>query len=198
MASKMMFVYVDAAYNIKAISPVADDTHDYRFVMFPVDDVRMFLEGKSSLSQFKLVQNMKDITKFDIMPKIVELDNIRQLDSFLMPVQYKNDKAEIQIIHFLKSKKLEFRIHKSTRASILASNSTEAGNVVVVSVPKLQFYFCANEDPCFLIHSIEVVTDYLINEWGQTIFYEDELDLTMATIFTKKIFREYSYEEIDE
>jgi len=197
-SDKKMYVYVDTNFNIKAISPVKDDSHDYKFMLFPVDDVRVFLEGKASLSQYKLMQDTKDITKFNIVPKIIEINTIRYITSFLSPVEYKDINAHIQITHFTKSKKIEVRMLKKTRLDILEKNKTEKGNITVISVPSLRFYFCASEDPCFMILSVDVSTDSLINEWGQTIFYDIQFDMSNATIFTKKVFPKYSYEVIDE
>ena len=197
-ADKQMYVYVDTDFNIKAISPVQDDTHDYKFMLFSVDDVRMFLEGKASLSQYSLVQDTRDITKFNIVPKIIEINNIRFVSSFLTPVEYKDPLAQIQIVHFVKSKKIEVRLHKSTRLDILAAYDGDGGNVAVVSAPNLHFYFCASEDPCFMIELLTVETDSLINSWGQTVYYDKYLDLSDATIFTRRVFPNYSYEAIDE
>lgn len=191
---KMMFVYIDELFNIKAISPIEDESYTYKYLMFPLNDVRAFLNGEASISNFRVEQDKKNFTKFEIVPKMVELDNIRYKESFLNEIYGTNMNAEIRVVHQTLSKNIQVKLNSTLRDKILEEAQVAAGNISVVSVPVLKFYFCLNKNPNFLVHTLEVSTDKLINDGHVWIPVSDETDLSDTTIYHKPVFKSYSHE----
>ena len=199
----MMYVYFDAVNDIKAISPLLEPQYKAlgcTHALFPLAEVEDFLTAKKNPFNFFIESRRRhgqDIYK--ISPKIVETNYIRSIDNYLTQIVYQNKEVNaIRIENNIPNKKLYFHMSEGLVSKLNDVNLEDEEEYSKLSIFRsmeyVAFYFTTKDDPSFLIRSILIQPDALINSESLEVSYTE--DLSNVSVYTKKIFSHYSYREL--
>lgn len=192
--SKMMFVHFDDNGEMLSIGPVFNnDFESHNYAVFPLEKVMPFLSGNIAMHYYRVIKT-KD-NKHNIVPKEQEVDNIKILDRFLVEVkQTKN--PDVLIVHNKSTCNITVTLDSGIRKQILKTDDTiNTQNITVNGVPYIHLFFTMKGDPSYLVHTIDVPTNVLINEESFVYNYDPaNFKVDGCSLYTKKIFDRYRYE----
>lgn len=197
---KPFHVYFDQQHNIKCITPVQDAELEKKFnsTIFPFKEVKDFITDVKSLKCYTLVKKKGKQTEYEFKPKILEVNYIRNVDAFLNEVVFNNkEQVHILITNNLKDKTLNFKLDSTLRREFLNGFSyIDEENINVNGQKNINIYFTTKDNPQFLLKTISIGLQKLIANESYSISYKSNLD--NVSVFTKKIFDNYSYIEVQD
>lgn len=193
--SKMMFVHFDDTGEMLSIGPqFNNDFEQHRYAVFPLEEVMPFLSGDRSMHYYAIKR--LEGNKHKIVEKKQEIDNIRVIDRFLTEVKHDTKNPDLLIVHNVSTSNITVSIDPEIRKHILKTNDTiNTSNVTVNGVPFIHLYFTVKGDPSFLVYTIDIPTNALLNEESFVYNYDPkDVNITDCSLYTKKIFDRYRYE----
>ena len=192
----MMYVYFDSDGNIKTISPDpvgAASVSIYSVSTFPLSEVESFLVGKKNPFDY-YVKESKGIagSTFKITKKqTIDVSNIRTLDAFLTEVGSTLNDSDtlVSIENNISIKQIKISINESLK-NILNEDEPALFNMFA-NHPQAHLFFTGNGDPYNLLYSVIFSPRELIDNKIIEINYD--VDLSAASLYTKKIINCYKY-----
>ena len=195
-----MNVYFDKEKDIKSISPVKEpqfEAEGYSCAQFDIADVDDFLTAKKNPFHFFVSHKQKNgVDAYKILPKEVEVNYIRSIDNYLSEVKYQPKmKNAIEITNNTIRREITVKINSGVIRAMTNDESEDYTKYEMFrATPRMVFHFTSKDDPSFLVKSVSIVPKQLLDEQYLTIPYAE--DLRNRSVFTKKFFNDYSYQEL--
>ena len=198
MTLEMMYVYFDKAGDIKCIAPESSDelVSEFRFAMFPINDVEMFLTGKKNSFDYfvETIKRVVDVSYRITRKPVLELNQTRLVENYLveiMPLPRSKD-ATILIENSLQEREITISLNPGVRSLLIDGTDAEQDVLrKLVNTQLSSLFFTRKHDPYFLITTISFSPKLLFSKSFIKIQYED--DLSSASLFTKRLLDGYSY-----
>ncbi len=193
-----MYVYFDRNGDIKAITPSPDNSipSDCQMTTAPLSEVEEFLTGKFDPFDF-LVERYERAgrEKFKIVSKKRQITIARSLDNYLTPIGYNS-----HIIPIIK-----VRINVNKHIVVLDfdplftfddnNEDAEENNIIqrFINHKSSSLYITQKNNPYHLLHTVTFSPSELFNNKTVSNEYPDYVDLSFASVYTKKIINSYDY-----
>jgi hypothetical protein len=192
---QVMYVYFTDQGLIKCISPVEDLTLDSNLLKteMQLTQVKHLVEGKANIAQFRIKKTKGKVPQYEIVAKKTNILPNKKLNRTLSKIFKKNVKKwDLQISLFLSSKKVEFKLSQDIITEF-KSNTQDLSLANINGLQVLSFYITQLDSPHILVKSIDVKVSDLLN---RPVVFDLDIDISKYDIYTKPIFKIYSYKEI--
>lgn len=190
-----MIVYFTKEGTIKCISPIEDESMEATLqkTIMPLSKVKRFIDGTANINLFFVKQKPGKITEFDIIEKTSSIGYVKKLDRSLTKVEFK-DNVEWEL-------KIEWNSFKNTVTFILHDRIVSEFNERIHDITNadingyrvLHFHLTAPDRPELLVETLSVKVSELISHQPE---FKIEHDVSELSLYTKKIFKKYSYKEV--
>lgn len=199
----MMYVYYDKNGDIKAITPMLEDSYGSSYAMFPLAELEPILAGKANPSDFK-IQKMErlDGVKHTLIKKATKIDfnrKVRTLDNFLTKVpdlDSPDARDALIITNYTSDKIISIRLSKFVKE--MFQNGTDDQKELVeefILRGNSTIYITKKDNPHYLLHSCSFSTSDLYDR--TTLNFKYDGDFRNCSAYTKKVIAGYRYREKD-
>jgi len=183
-----LYVYFDDSNQIVAVSGNKDATASTRYAIFPGEDVAGFILGTMNMNDFVVRENRKT-GKVTLEKKITHEISVRTIDNTLYKLPKSNDQFQIKVLNSIEKNCLVFILDADLRGTLIASGDS----ITINGVNELNFFFTKVDDPHFFKKHINFSVEEFISSDIEIEYTED---LKNVSVFTKRIYDDYIYEEI--
>ena len=194
----LMYVYYDDDGDIKAISPVPDISHKEYFnsATFPLPDVEMFLTGQRNPFDFTIKEINRPGSKgYKIARKSFAINLTRTLDNYLTKLE--TPREEIPAIRVKLNpieKKIGLELDQVFKDLYKLGNDEEQADVTsFINSGLSTIYFTAKNNPYHHLHSVVFSPRALFDAGALYFEYDNALDLSNASAYTKRIVKSYGF-----
>lgn len=193
-----MYVFYDINGDIKAIAPSLKDFHDStcQVTPMPLSTVEDFLIGKKNTFDYR-ISKVKGVSgeKFKLVKKVVEVNYLRSLDSYLTEILPAAGKDVIISITNRKSRKeISVELAKGFKEMYNHGNDEQRDSVEeFMSLGRTAVHITRKHNPYHLLFSFNFTAHDLFSEKALYFKYTDIIEDSSA--YTKKIINGYSYRE---
>jgi len=183
-----LYVFFDDSNQIVAVSGNKDAIPATRYAIFPEEDVAGFILGTMNTNDFVIRENRKT-GKVTLEKKITHEISIRTIDNTLYKLPKINNQFQIKVLNNIKKNSLVFILNVDLRDSLIQSGDS----ITINGVNEVSFFFTELDDPHFLRKHISFsVGEFISND----IKIEYTENLKNVSLFTKRIYDDYIYEEV--
>lgn len=183
-----LYVFFDDSNQIVAVSGNKDAIPATRYAIFPEEDVAGFILGTMNTNDFVIRENRKT-GKVTLEKKITHEISIRTIDNTLYKLPKINNQFQIKVLNNIKKNSLVFILNVDLRDSLIQSGDS----ITINGVNEVSFFFTELDDPHFLRKHISFsVGEFISND----IKIEYTENLKNVSVFTKRIYDDYIYEEV--
>ena len=183
-----LYVFFDDNNQIIAVSGNKGAITSARYAIFPEEDVAGFSLGTMNMNDFVVRENRKT-GKVTLEKKITHEISIRTIDNTLYKLPKINNQFQIKVLNNTKQNSLVFILNIDLRDSLIQSGDS----ITINGVNELSFFFTELDDPHFLKKHVSFsVEEFITND----IKIEYTEDLKNISVFTKRIYDDYIYEEV--
>jgi len=183
-----LYVYFDDSNQIVAVSGNKDATASTRYAIFPGEDVSGFILGTMNMNDFVVRENRKT-GKVTLEKKITHEISVRTIDNTLYKLPKSNDQFQIKVLNSIEKNCLVFILDADLRGTLIASGDS----ITINGVNELNFFFTKVDDPHFFKKHINFSVEEFISSDIEIEYTEN---LKNVSVFTKRIYDDYIYEEI--
>lgn len=191
----LMYVYFDDDGEIKAISPMPDVAHkDYfRSATFPLSEVEGFLTAQKNPFDYNIKEILRSGSRsYKIIKKVTVINLTRTLDNYLTKIDIlKNDIPTINVNINLVDKNVSVRLDPHF---IGYANGTEEEQEDAEAFNKQglsTLYVTKKNDPYHHLFTIVFNPKELFQKERLYFDYDETLDFSDVSIYTKKIVKSY-------
>ena len=183
-----LYVFFDDSNQIVAVSGNKDASSSNRYAIFPEEDVAGFILGTMNMNDFVVRENRKT-GKVTLEKKVTHEILIRTIDNTLYKLPKINNQFQIKVLNNIKKNSLVFILNVDLRDSLIQSSDS----ITINGVNELDFFFTKLDDPHFLKKHVSFSVGEFINSDIKVEYTED---LKNISVFTKRIYDDYIYEEV--
>ena len=183
-----LYVYFDDSNQIVAVSGNKDATASTRYAIFPGEDVSGFILGTMNMNDFVVRENRKT-GKVTLEKKVTHEISTRTIDNTLHKLPNINNQFQIKVLNNIEKKSLVFILNIDLRDSLIQSGDS----ITINGVNELDFFFTKLDDPHFLKKHVSFSVGEFISSDIKVEYTED---LKNISVFTKRIYDDYIYEEV--
>lgn len=191
----LMYVYYDRVGEIKAITPTPDFGESFNVAMFPIGDVEMFLTGQRNPFEYQIkeVPRASSVT-YKIVRKQTQVLTTRTLDNYLTKVSSSGDIVPIlRIVNDVKKKTITLKLDPYFIDMYKMGTDEEQEDVgEFIRSGESTLYFTSKDNPYHMYYSIRFLPRELF-EKEILVFEYGDIDLSNASVYTKKIVKTYGY-----
>lgn len=194
----LMYVYFDAAGDIKAITPTADlgIGKDYEHTMLPLSEVEAFLIGKKSTFDY-VIKGVKKLSgkTYKLTKKFSNVNLSRSLDSYLTKISSSSDiEPAIRIYATIKWNRITLQINPSYKELYDIGLDEEKEKIdEFLSSGVSHIYITEKGNPYNLFYTVSFLPKDLYEKEKIDIKLPDEIDLRNSGAYTKRLVSSYSY-----
>lgn len=194
----LMYVYYDDEGDIKAISPTPDISHKEHFssATFPLSEVEMFLTGQRNPFDFTIKEVNRPGSKgFKIARKTFSVNLTRTLDNYLTRLEKSSDEIPtIRVVVSPTEKKISLKLDQLFKDLYKLGNDEEQDDVAAFINSGLSaIYITAKNNPYHHLHTVIFSPRALFDAGALYFEYDDTLDLSDVSAYTKRIVKSYGF-----
>jgi len=194
----LMYVYYDNEGDIKAISPTPDISHKEFFnsATFPLTEVESFLTGMRNPFDYSIKEFQRAGSKsFRIARKVSTISLTRTLDNYLTRVDNNPDEIPtIQISINLIDKNVRLRIDEQfVNMHKIGTEEEQEDAEAFIKSGLSSLYVTKKNDPYSRLFTIIFSPKELFEKGNLYFAYDETLDFSNASVYTKKIVKNYGF-----
>lgn len=191
----LMYVYYDDDGDIKAISPMPDIAHKEYFqsATFPLAEVEMFLTGQKNPFDYTVKEVQRSGSKtVKIIRKVTTVNLTRTLDNYLTKVPpIRNDIPTINVNINLIDKNVSLRLDSHFIGYKNGTEEEQDDAEAFIKQGLSSLYVTKKNDPYHHLFTVIFSPRELFEKERLYFDYDETLDLSDVSVYTKKIVKSY-------